>query len=268
MGRRPKRKIVFNGEDSISFLASTANETSADSPAISANETPIETKPAHPEIFENYHRVSFTVDSDGRIDTSRLQDKTRIQLKEIFSRPSELEKLGLTPAVSKEISEMGFGEDEANAILTFLTSIDAPIASRLYQVPKDICVKAFTFDDYHRKKLNPPMIRLMNKWGPSVLKTWKDEIGFALIMFSTLSAQVTAMNFMHEQRKKETPAPANVTSITDARAASATPPQSISPEPERPSMGEAGKGLKGIKTDAFVPKDANEEFLEQAGLSI
>lgn len=260
MGRRARRISIQNGE-----IKSV--ETPAESPAADANQNETVSQPSHPEIFETNRRVAFTVDEDGRIDLSRLQDKTKIQLREIFSKSSELEKLGISAPVARELSEIGFGEDEANAILNFITTIDAPIASRMYQVPKDICVEAFTFDDFHRRKLNPPMIRLLNKWGPSVLKTWKDEVGFALIMFSTLSAQVTAMNFLHEKRKRELPD--NVTPITQNRAAAAAPPPSISPEPEQIStMNEPGKGLKGIKTDPFIARDANDELLEASGLSI
>lgn len=255
MGRKRKTIRIENGEIKTSEIPeNSANENSEIPPA--------ESSPAHPEIFENNRRVSFTVDSDGHIDFDKLQDKTKIQLKEIFSRPSELRKLGLSPKVSQEISEMGFGEDEANAILGFITTIDAPIAARMYNVPKEIAIKAFTFDDYQRSKLNPPMIRLMNKWGPSVLKTWKDEVGFALIMFSTLSAQVLAMNMLEEQRKAKLPANAspNVTPINrETLRQSAPVPQAPPPPPQND-----GK----IRTEPFVAQDENDVFLENSGLAI
>ena len=259
MGRKRKTIRIENGEIKTSEIPEiSANENSENSPA--------EPAPEHPEIFENNRRVSFTVDADGHIDFDKLQDKTKIQLKEIFSRPSELRKLGLSPQVSQTISEMGFGEDEANAILNFITTIDAPIASRMYNVPREICVKAFTFDDYQRSKLNPPMIRLMNKWGPSVLKTWKDEIGFALIMFSTLSAQVTAMNILNERHQRTLPANAspNVTPINAETLRRPVSQPSTTPVPPQDIPVNDGK----IRTDPFIAKDENDSFLENAGLSL
>ncbi len=257
MGRKRKTIRIVNGEIKTSEAPENSEIPSNDS----TPETP-EPQIEHPEIFENHRRVSFTVDADGHIDFEKLQDKTKIQLKEIFSRPSELRKLGLSPQVSKQISELEFGEDEANAILNFITTIDAPIAARMYNVPKEICVKAFTFDEYQRSKLNPPMIRLMNKWGPSVFKTWKDEIGFALIMFSTLSAQVTAMNFLEEQRRRTLPANAspNVTPINQQTLRSQP---STTPVPPQEIVSD-GK----IRTEPFIAQNENDVFLENAGLSI
>lgn len=239
---------------------------------IVATDSPEETKPEetqsekpadHPEIFENNRRVAFTVDSEGRIDVEKLQDKTKIQLKEIFSRPSELRKLGLSPSVSKQIADNEFGEDEANALLSFITMVDAPIAARLYNVPKSIAKEAFTFDDYHRSKLNPPMIRLMNKWGPSVLKTYKDEVGFALIMFSTLSSQVMVMNALEEKRKASLPANSqpNVTPINRQPATNYQPPQPVHRSQEEVKNND-------WRTEPFVAQNATEAFLENVGLAI
>ena len=49
------------------------------------------------------------------------------------------------------------------------------------------------------------MQRVMNKWAPALLKTWKDEIGLAVILVATINAQIRLMHMLEEQRKKTEP---------------------------------------------------------------
>jgi len=54
----------------------------------------------------------------------------------------------------------------------------------------------------------------LNKWGPAIVKTWKDEIGLGIVFFAVLNAQVRFMHILDEQRKKNLPAtPEKVTPI-------------------------------------------------------
>lgn len=173
-----------------------------------------------PEIErEKPNRISFNMTPDGAPDWERMLPKTKAQLTELLKSKSVQKELGITEQEAKEITEIGFGEDEANAFLDLLSSIDAMAASKIYGVPMEITSRAFAFTPDHRKKITPPMARVMNKWGPAFLKTYKDEIGLAVILFSTLNAQVRVMHMLEEQRRKNAPAPKPVTPITQAAPA-------------------------------------------------
>jgi hypothetical protein len=174
------------------------------------------------------NRISFNVTPDGSPDWNRMLPKTKEQLTELLKNKQVQEALGITPEEAKKPEELGFGEDEANALLDFLSPIFSFSASRFYGVPMDITSQAFTFTPDHRKKVNPPLTRVLNKWGPSLIKQWKDEIGLAIILAAILNSQVRIMHMLEDKRKRETPRrpPAPVTPISETK-----PPVSVPPEP-------------------------------------
>ena len=172
-----------------------------------------------PEIErEKPNRISFNMTPEGAPDWERMLPKTRAQLTDLLKSKSVQKELGITEQEAKEITEIGFGEDEANAFLDLLSNIDAAAASKIYGVPMEITSQAFAFTPDHRKKINPPMVRVLNKWGPSILKTWKDEIGLTIVLLAVLNAQVRVMHMMEDRRRKNAPAPKPVTPITQAPA--------------------------------------------------
>jgi len=166
---------------------------------------------------EKPNRISFNVTSEGGPDWERMLPKTRTQLTELLNNKSVQKELGMSEAQSKEISALGFGDDEANALLDVLSKIDSVAAAKIYGVPMEVTAQAFEFTPDHRKKINPPLTRVLNKWGPAILKTWKDEIGLSMIFLSVLNTQVSLMHILEAKRKKNLPAtPEKVTPITQA----------------------------------------------------
>jgi hypothetical protein len=239
MGRR-KKTFVLTGEKS-------------------ASENPIAAEPKPSE--ESATRVSFSVEADGSPDWERMQEKSREKLREVLQNPEVQRELEVSPApapkkreISKSNSEE-FGEDEANAFLDMLSGVDSFAASKIYAIPRDVTDRAFAFEDYHRKKLTPPMIRLMNKWAPLVLKTWKDEIGFALVMFSTVNAQVRIMHHLEKQRKKSVPN--NVSSINASERAAQEQAAPMAPAPPQAQPEK--------KTGAVAEREP--DFLDAVGFS-
>lgn len=160
------------------------------------------------EASEKPNRISFNVTPEGVPDWERMLPKTKVQLTELLRSKSVQKELGISEQQAQQIADVGFGEDEANALLDLLGNIDAVVASKIYDVPMEITSQAFAFTPDHRKKINPPLARVLNKWGPAILKTWKDEIGVAIILFAVLNTQVTAMRMMEEKRKRLQPVPA------------------------------------------------------------
>jgi len=155
---------------------------------------------------EKPNRISFNVTNEGAPDWERMLPKTRAQLTDLLKDKSVQKELGISETQAAQITEMGFGEDEANALLDLLGNIDSVAASKIYGVPGEITAKAFAFTPDHRKKINPPLTRVLNKWGPAIVKTWKDEIGLGIVFFAVLNAQVRFMHILDEQRKKNLPA--------------------------------------------------------------
>lgn len=167
---------------------------------------------------EKANRISFFVTDEGLPDFARMQAKTKGQLSELLRNKAVQSELGITPEEAKKIEEIGFGEDEANGLLDFLSAIDSAAASRIYKVPREVTSVAFQFTPDHRKKINPALTRVLNKWGPAILKTWKDEIGLGIVLLSVINAQVTLMHILETRRQKASgpqSVPNKVTNISE-----------------------------------------------------
>ena len=94
------------------------------------------------------------------------------------------------------------GDDEANALLDLMQPICSTAASRIYGIDGKITSRAFQFTADHRKRINPPLVRVMNKWLPSMVKRWSDEIGLAIVLSSVVNAQVKVMHMMADAEKR------------------------------------------------------------------
>lgn len=179
--------------------------------------SPEVSEPPGPDIErEKPNRISFNTTPEGVPDWERMLPKTKAQLTDMLKSKSVQKELGITEQQAKEISEIGFGEDEANALLDLLQAVDSLGAAKIYGVPMEVASQAFAFTPDHRKKMNPPLTRLLNKWGPSILKTWKDEIGFSIVFLSVLNTQVQLMHILEAKRRRLAPGPKSVTPITQA----------------------------------------------------
>jgi hypothetical protein len=151
-------------------------------------------------------RLSFFLTEDGKPDFARMHPSTKEKMSAFVRDSSVLSELGISPEKAKEnLLDIGFSEDEANGILDLLGGIDSVAASKIYGIPLEVTSEAFRFTTEHRKKINPPLIRLLNKWGPAVIKTWKDEIGLGIVIASVLNTQVQLMHILEARRKRTTP---------------------------------------------------------------
>jgi hypothetical protein len=194
--------------------SSTAENASKEPPELENNDFTEREKP---------NRISFNVTPEGLPDWERMLPKTKAQLAELLSSKPVQDVLGISREQAEKTAETVFGEDEANALLDLLGGIDSFAASRIYKVPSEVTSVAFSFSADHRKKINPPLTRVLNKWGPAIIKSWKDEIGLAIVLVAVLNTQVRLMYILEEKRKKGMPRP--VTPITEAK------PEPVETEP-------------------------------------
>jgi hypothetical protein len=156
---------------------------------------------------EELKNISYK-EVDGKIAWDDMRDTQKENVKEFYARP-DVQAVLEVPAEKKE-DKPEFGDDEASALLDFLQPVLAIGSSKIFKVPHEITVQAYVFDDHMRKKLNPRMAKLLNKWGPSVFKAYKDEIGFGLVMLSCVSAQTKHMRILHDKSKRAKVTPISV----------------------------------------------------------
>jgi hypothetical protein len=158
-----------------------------------------------PSLSESFRkRMAIPLNESGDIDTEKISADDLEKIKAAFQQ---------TVAAAETTEEILLGDDEANALLDLLSRVEAFGASKIYKIPREITDRAFVFNELHRKKLNPPLIKVANKWAPYILKKWKDEIGLAIIFGSVINAQTRAMHMLNAQAKaaeKRPPAPISI----------------------------------------------------------
>lgn len=177
-------------------------ESSAAPPSLPAESAASET--ASQKVND---RISFYIGEDGLPQWDRISPKTIDQLRSILNSSDAVERLGVKRETVKEAHELGFDATEANALLDLLEILKAAGASKIFDVPHEITSRAFKDTELQRSKMVPPITKVLNKWGPSLLKTWKDEIGAAIIFVSVTNAQTQMMRHLDAQRKKSQPQP-------------------------------------------------------------
>lgn len=188
---------------------------------------------------KNNDRISFYIDENGIPQWDRLSPRTTEQLKVIFGNKDSQAKLGFVPPTVKEVYEQGFDETEANALLDLLQIIKAAAASKMFEVPHEITSRAFTDTELQRSKQVKPITKLLNKWGPSLLKTWKDEIGAGIVFVSVTNAQVQMMKHLDAQRKKSQPQPVREIPNRNVSAGAEKKPEEKKEPPEENPVLEA-----------------------------
>lgn len=155
---------------------------------------------------EKQDRLSFYLSPDGIPAWDRISPQTKEKLTSILQNKLVHKELGFSVEEVKQAeAALTIGDEEANALLDLLSSIDSMAASMIYKIPSEITSQAFAFTPEHRKKINPPLTRVLNKWAPAMLKTWKDEIGVAIVLSAVLNSQVRLMHALEEKRKKNLP---------------------------------------------------------------
>jgi hypothetical protein len=175
------------------------------------------------------------VDDNNFPQWDRLHPKTVDQLRAILSDKNCQKKLGIAEPV-KEVHEQGFDDTEANGLLDLLQTIKAAGASKVFDVPYDITSQAFTDTELQRNKMVPPITKLLNKWGPSILKTWKDEIGAGIIFISVTNAQIKMMRHLEAAKKRTGPQNVKEMPNRSVKAEPESKPEEKKEEPVENSM--------------------------------
>ena len=94
------------------------------------------------------------------------------------------------------------GNDEAEALLDLIQPVTRFAAKKIYKISDTVAEQAFIFSPDHRRKINPPLIRVMNKWLPMLIKKFADELGLGIILFSVVNSQIKVMQMLDYQEKQ------------------------------------------------------------------
>lgn len=190
--------------------------------------------------------IGWLETADGKIQFERMTDKTKKKFRSLLESPEFIRAIGAeppSPAASSPGKLPEIGDQECNMILDLLGTVSGIGASYIYKVPREITAKAFQYTPDMRKKINPNLSAVLNKWAPHFLKSYKDEVGLAIVLFGAVNAQLTVMRILDGQRTKD-----NGTRPTPPRpvsAISAVPPVAHEPKNEeqpRPVESAAGVG--------------------------
>jgi hypothetical protein len=212
------------------------------------NEAPKPTAPA-PEVKENETlngdvraTIGWLETPDGKIQLDRMTDKTKKKFRSLLDNPEFVKAIGIE-APSAAPSTLKFPEiddKECNMILDLLGTVSGIGASFIYKVPREITMKAFQYTPDMRRKINPNLAAVLNKWAPTFLKTYKDEVGLGIVMFGAVNAQLTVMKLLDDQRKKaETRTSPRPVSAISSVAPNVYPAKTEEPLPAESASGAA-----------------------------
>lgn len=196
---------------------------------------------AEDKIFLQIHTV------EGKPDPSRMRETTKEKLRELYNNAEVLKAIGV---VKKKESggdgDLTIGSDEANALLDVIQMVKVPGATAIYKCSPAIAAQAFTDSELQRSKMTPHLAKVLNKWSPLILKTWKDEIGLAVVMLSVVNAQIRTMHILIDSQKAAPPPPR----VQPAPMPSPSPKKvtPTPPEPEAPPKPETAPAKKEVAT--------------------
>lgn len=141
--------------------------------------------------------IAFYELPDGSIDPSRLQERTRAQLKKLLSDRTLAGKLGMTgpavPAPSVVSPEL------VNGFYTVLGGMESLIGQKLFKVPAELANRAFTLTDEQKKSLTPLTVKVANKYAWTWLQNYGDEIALAMVFVSITVSQIALLKSLQAQ---------------------------------------------------------------------
>jgi hypothetical protein len=138
---------------------------------------------AQPSVEEKVARLSFALDSNGRPDWDKMHEKTRVKVKELMGD-------GASKTAVETAKVEVFDPAWTGTMFDVIGKIEAFGAAKLYKIPQEIADRAFSYSQAEKDKLAGPTAKVINKYAPLWLETYKDEIALA-----GLFVMITAMKF-------------------------------------------------------------------------
>jgi hypothetical protein len=201
-------------------------------------EIPVPANPSAPVVeSEKVSRLSFALDSNGKPDWDKMHEKTRVKVKELMGEGASKTAVASTPVEVFDPAWCGTMFDVVGKIESFA-------AAKLYKMPQEVADRAFTYSQAEKDKLAGPTAKVINKYAPLWLETYKDEIALA-----GLFVMITAMKFQMATML-----------MTQLNKTGAVSPQAPSPSPK---VVDVRPDLSGIEAEILkVDPDGTIHYKE------
>lgn len=147
---------------------------------------------------EDIKRLSFAVDSEGRIVWDGMRSATRDKLKAVLSDPQTARNLGVEqPAIATvEVFDPAW----TGALYDSIGKVEAFFAGKIYHIPPDIAEQAFTFSEAEKEKLAGPTAKVINKYASTWMVTFKDEIALAFLFVTITAVKLQMADMLTKMR--------------------------------------------------------------------
>ena len=193
MGR--KKKIIF---DKVS------SEFSSDA-TIPTSEIPSTPMP---------RRISVLLNDDGSVAFGSMRDDQISDFKKLIHRPEIVEEI--TPKPATFISPQA-----CDGLFDVLGKIASFTATKFKDIPVDIADQAFLFTPQEKEILRDPTARVINKYAPTWMVKYQDEIALTLMVVTIVNAKIILCNSLIAARiadtvirQTETPAATQSAAVT------------------------------------------------------
>lgn len=174
------------------------------------------------EQEEKQARLSFPLDASGKPDWDKMHAKTRAKVKDLMGEGAS------RGAVAAERVEV-FDPAWTGTMFDVIGKIESFAAAKLYKMPAEIADLAFTYSQAEKDKLAGPTAKVINKYAPLWLETYKDEIALAglFVMITAMKFQMATVLMAQAQKtgagrpNVPSPSPKTVTLVPDLVATEA-----------------------------------------------
>ena len=156
---------------------------------------------------DNRVAISWYTKPDGKIDFSRMREKTKEQLKALVSDPSVLKAIGVTPEHSPEQVKV-ISDDFCRNLYDLIEKVQCAIISAKTKIPIEIVRKHLAFTDAELDQLAPATAKVLNKYAFDWLIRFQEEIALGILLISIMSSKLASIKDL--KRESLSPASSNV----------------------------------------------------------
>lgn len=154
--------------------------------------------------LDGISRLSFPVDSDGRVQWDSMRQSTKEKVRSILQNPETARVLGIESQGSSSPVEV-FDPAWTGSIYDAIGKLESFGVQKIYGMPAHIAEKCFLYTDAEKEKLAAPTAKVINKYATVWMVKFKDEIALAFL-FVTMTAvklQMASTLMQMEKRMEE-----------------------------------------------------------------
>lgn len=142
---------------------------------------------------ETESRVTVPIDASGMIDIERMQGRSRERVAAWFASARVHEQLGIrAPHTTSAPASDVLPDAAVVTVVTTIGVVCGAIVQRVYGcTPEQAALMHFSTPE--AQTIAPPLGKVLNKYGSSVLAKYGDELALAAILTTTIANKVGAV---------------------------------------------------------------------------